>query len=402
MKVAIITIGDEILGGFTLDSNATWMARKLMDIGIEINWKMSVGDTADDIKEALRIASEKSDVVLCTGGLGPTVDDITMKAFAEYISAELVFDEDYYERLKEIFDERGYEMPESNRGQAYVPDKGDIIPNPKGSARGVKYVANSTSYYVLPGVPSEMKAMMEKTILPEMKSTVKEDIKVTTLRTTGMMESALHDALKEELDGNDVRIGFLPGFTGVDIRLSSTDLDKVMELASAIYEKIGRYIYAEDWETLEEAVGRELREKGLTIAVAESCTGGLLGDRFTNVPGSSVYFLGGVVSYSNEAKMNLLGVQNDTLVEHGAVSEETAAEMAQGVRQLFQADTGISVTGISGPDGGTPEKPVGLTFIAIDYSGDVSVKRLMFLRDRRFNKELAAQTALNLVRLTVG
>ncbi|MAG20656.1 MAG: competence/damage-inducible protein A [Candidatus Marinimicrobia bacterium] len=402
MKVAIITIGDEILGGFTLDSNATWMARKLMDIGIEINWKMSVGDTADDIKEALRIASEKSDVVLCTGGLGPTVDDITMKAFAEYISAELVFDEDYYERLKEIFDERGYEMPESNRGQAYVPDKGDIIPNPKGSARGVKYVANRTSYYVLPGVPSEMKAMMEKTILPEMKSTVKEDIKVTTLRTTGMMESALHDALKEELDGNDVRIGFLPGFTGVDIRLSSTDLDKVMELASAIYEKIGRYIYAEDWETLEEAVGRELREKGLTIAVAESCTGGLLGDRFTNVPGSSVYFLGGVVSYSNEAKMNLLGVQNDTLVEHGAVSEETAAEMAQGVRQLFQADTGISVTGISGPDGGTPEKPVGLTFIAIDYSGDVSVKRLMFLRDRRFNKELAAQTALNLVRLTVG
>ncbi|MDP6457000.1 MAG: competence/damage-inducible protein A [Candidatus Marinimicrobia bacterium] len=402
MKVAIITIGDEILGGFTLDSNATWMARKLMDIGIEINWKMSVGDTADDIKEALRIASEKSDVVLCTGGLGPTVDDITMKAFAEYISAELVFDEDYYERLKEIFDERGYEMPESNRGQAYVPDKGDIIPNPKGSARGVKYVANNTSYYVLPGVPSEMKAMMEKTILPEMKSTVKEDIKVTTLRTTGMMESALHDALKEELDGNDVRIGFLPGFTGVDIRLSSTDLDKVMELASAIYEKIGRYIYAEDWETLEEAVGRELREKGLTIAVAESCTGGLLGDRFTNVPGSSVYFLGGVVSYSNEAKMNLLGVQNDTLVEHGAVSEETAAEMAQGVRQLFQADTGISVTGISGPDGGTPEKPVGLTFIAIDYSGDVSVKRLMFLRDRRFNKELAAQTALNLVRLTVG
>ncbi len=402
MKVAIITIGDEILGGFTLDSNATWMARKLMDIGIEINWKMSVGDTADDIKEALRIASEKSDVVLCTGGLGPTVDDITMKAFAEYISAELVFDEDYYERLKEIFDERGYEMPESNRGQAYVPDKGDIIPNPKGSARGVKYVANKTSYYVLPGVPSEMKAMMEKTILPEMKSTVKEDIKVTTLRTTGMMESALHDALKEELDGNDVRIGFLPGFTGVDIRLSSTDLDKVMELASAIYEKIGRYIYAEDWETLEEAVGRELREKGLTIAVAESCTGGLLGDRFTNVPGSSVYFLGGVVSYSNEAKMNLLGVQNDTLVEHGAVSEETAAEMAQGVRQLFQADTGISVTGISGPDGGTPEKPVGLTFIAIDYSGDVSVKRLMFLRDRRFNKELAAQTALNLVRLTVG
>ncbi|MDP6966385.1 MAG: competence/damage-inducible protein A [Candidatus Marinimicrobia bacterium] len=402
MKVAIITIGDEILGGFTLDSNATWMARKLMDIGIEINWKMSVGDTADDIKEALRIASEKSDVVLCTGGLGPTVDDITMKAFAEYISAELVFDEDYYERLKEIFDERGYEMPESNRGQAYVPDKGDIIPNPKGSARGVKYVANRTSYYVLPGVPSEMKAMMEKTILPEMKSTVKEDIKVTTLRTTGMMESALHDALKEELDGNDVRIGFLPGFTGVDIRLSSTDLDKVMELASAIYEKIGRYIYAEDWETLEEAVGRELREKGLTIAVAESCTGGLLGDRFTNVPGSSVYFLGGVVSYSNEAKMNLLGVQNDTLVEHGAVSEETAVEMAQGVRQLFQADTGISVTGISGPDGGTPEKPVGLTFIAIDYSGDVSVKRLMFLRDRRFNKELAAQTALNLVRLTVG
>lgn len=402
MRVAIITIGDEILGGFTLDSNSTWMARKLMDIGIATNWKMSVGDNAADIKEAFQISSEKSDVVLCTGGLGPTADDITMEAFAEYISSELIFDEDYYERLKSIFDERGYEMPESNRSQAYLPDKGDIIPNPKGSARGVKYVADGTSYYILPGVPSEMKAMMEETILPEIKSTVKESINVTTLRTTGMMESALYDVLQEVLTGSKVRVGFLPGFTGVDIRLSSTDRDEVMELASAIYEKIGRTIYAEDWETLEAAVGRGLREKGLTVAVAESCTGGLLGDRFTNVPGSSDYFLGAVVSYSNEAKMNLLGVQNDTLMEHGAVSEETASEMAQGVRHILQADIGISITGISGPDGGTPEKPVGLTFIAIDYSGDVNVKRLMFLRDRRFNKELAAQTALNLVRLTMG
>ena len=402
MRVAIITIGDEILGGFTLDSNSTWMARKLMDIGIATNWKMSVGDNAADIKEAFQISSEKSDVVLCTGGLGPTADDITMETFAEYISSELIFDEDYYERLKSIFDERGYEMPESNRSQAYLSDKGDIIPNPKGSARGVKYVADGTSYYILPGVPSEMKAMMEETILPEIKSTVKESINVTTLRTTGMMESALYDVLQEVLTGSKVRVGFLPGFTGVDIRLSSTDRDEVMELASAIYEKIGRTIYAEDWETLEAAVGRGLREKGLTVAVAESCTGGLLGDRFTNVPGSSDYFLGAVVSYSNEAKMNLLGVQNDTLMEHGAVSEETASEMAQGVRQILQADIGISITGISGPDGGTPEKPVGLTFIAIDYSGDVNVKRLMFLRDRRFNKELAAQTALNLVRLTMG
>lgn len=402
MRVAIITIGDEILGGFTLDSNSTWMARKLMDIGIATNWKMSVGDNAADIKEAFQISSEKSDVVLCTGGLGPTADDITMETFAEYISSELIFDEDYYERLKSIFDERGYEMPESNRSQAYLSDKGDIIPNPKGSARGVKYVADGTSYYILPGVPSEMKAMMEETILPEIKSTVKESINVTTLRTTGMMESALYDVLQEVLSGSKVRVGFLPGFTGVDIRLSSTDRDEVMELASAIYEKIGRTIYAEDWETLEAAVGRGLREKGLTVAVAESCTGGLLGDRFTNVPGSSDYFLGAVVSYSNEAKMKLLGVQNDTLMEHGAVSEETASEMAQGVRQILQADIGISITGISGPDGGTPEKPVGLTFIAIDYSGDVNVKRLMFLRDRRFNKELAAQTALNLVRLTMG
>ena len=402
MRVAIITIGDEILGGFTLDSNSTWMARKLMDIGIATNWKMSVGDNAADIKEAFQISSKKSDVILCTGGLGPTADDITMEAFAEYISSELIFDEDYYERLKSIFDERGYEMPESNRSQAYLPDKGDIIPNPKGSARGVKYVADGTSYYILPGVPSEMKAMMEETILPEIKSTVKESINVTTLRTTGMMESALYDVLQEVLTGSKVRVGFLPGFTGVDIRLSSTDRDEVMELASAIYEKIGRTIYAEDWETLEAAVGRGLREKGLTVAVAESCTGGLLGDRFTNVPGSSDYFLGAVVSYSNEAKMKLLGVQNDTLMEHGAVSEETASEMAQGVRQILQADIGISITGISGPDGGTPEKPVGLTFIAIDYSGDVNVKRLMFLRDRRFNKELAAQTALNLVRLTMG
>lgn len=401
MKAAIIPIGNELLGGYALDSNSTWIGRKLTEIGIKTVFRISVRDSIEDIQEALQISSDKADVVLCTGGLGPTNDDVTKQAFCSFVGAKLIFDEGYFQRLEARFEKKGRTMPESNREQAYVPDKGEVIPNPIGSARGIKYKTDATRYYIMPGVPAEMKGMMGETVIPDLADISTEDLIVSTIRITGLMESALYDLLSDLVEETKVEVSFIPGFMGVDIRLTSRDSVAVMELSSVIYDRVGSYVYAEDWETLEEVVGRLLKENGLTVAVAESCTGGLLADRLTNVPGSSDYFLGGVVTYSNESKMSLLGVKNETLVSRGAVSAETAVEMAAGARAVLQSEIGISITGIAGPTGGTPGKPVGLTFIGLDYAGDCEVNRYVFSDERRFNKELAAQAALNMMRLAI-
>ncbi|MFQ6608810.1 MAG: competence/damage-inducible protein A [Fidelibacterota bacterium] len=401
MNVGIISIGNELLNGFTLDSNSTWIARKLVDLGIPVNLKLTVHDDKSEIVEAFHIVSEKCEVILCTGGLGPTSDDVTKSAYCQFISAGLKLDETYLAELQKRFDRRGLSMSDANREQALVPDKGGVIPNPFGSALGLKYIDVERRIYLMPGVPSEMKRMMEETILPELENLPRQKFLVTALRTTGIMESALYDLVKDLLDDKKVSISFLPGFMGVDIRLSSPDQKAMNELSKNIFRRIKNYVYAEDWETMEDVVGRTLIERGMTLATAESCTGGLLGNRITNTPGSSEYYLGGVVSYSDTAKRNLLGVSQDTLSSVGAVSAETAQEMAVGVRQLFQSDIGVSITGIAGPGGGTPEKPVGLVFIAVDVSGDIEVRQFIFSEDRRYNKELSAQTALNLVRLSL-
>ncbi|MBC8174507.1 MAG: competence/damage-inducible protein A [Candidatus Marinimicrobia bacterium] len=402
MKASIITIGNELLGGFIIDSNASWMSRKLLDIGIRTSLKITVGDDKEEILKGLNIASKSTDLIFCTGGLGPTIDDVTLETFCEFIDANLEIDESYLEELKERFERRGREMPDSNRNQALIPNKGEVVTNPIGSARGVKYNENNKQYYVLPGVPAEMKEMMESFILPELKNNYKSDLKISTIRTTGIMESALHDKLSDLIsDLKDVEIAFIPGFMGVDVRLVSEDTKRIEHLSDKIYDQMGNYIYGEDWESLEEIIGKQLREYGFTIATAESCTGGLMSDRITNIAGSSDYYLGGVVTYSNEAKTTLLGVRNETLISVGAVSEETAIEMAQGVRKLFQTDIGVSITGIAGPSGDTPNKPIGLTYIGLDFSGDIDVQKYIFSTDRRFNKELAAQAALNLVRIAL-
>ena len=402
MKASIITIGNELLGGFIIDSNASWMSRKLLDIGIRTSLKITVGDDKEEILKGLNIASKSTDLIFCTGGLGPTIDDVTLETFCEFIDANLEIDESYLEELKERFERRGREMPDSNRNQALIPNKGEVVTNPIGSARGVKYNENNKQYYVLPGVPAEMKEMMESFILPELKNNYKSDLKISTIRTTGIMESALHDKLSDLIsDLKDVEIAFIPGFMGVDVRLVSEDTKRIEHLSDKIYDQMGNYIYGEDWESLEEIIGKQLREYGFTIATAESCTGGLMSDRITNIAGSSDYYLGGVVTYSNEAKTTLLGVRNETLISVGAVSEETAIEMAQGVRKLFQTDIGVSISGIAGPSGDTPNKPIGLTYIGLDFSGDIDVQKYIFSTDRRFNKELAAQAALNLVRIAL-
>ncbi|HIB58543.1 MAG TPA: competence/damage-inducible protein A [Candidatus Marinimicrobia bacterium] len=402
MNAGIISVGNELLMGFTLDSNSTWIARKLLDLGIKVDLKLTIADNEGEILEAFKTLSSRCDVILCTGGLGPTSDDVTKSAYCDFIQAGLELNEDYLEELKKKFEDRQLVMSDSNREQAMVPDKGETIPNSLGSALGLKYVNEENHIYVMPGVPSEMKRMMEETVLPELEQLPRDELHVTTIRLTGIMESALYDQVKDLLNDNIVKVAFLPGFLGVDVRLMSRDKDSLLELSGQFFDRLGNYVYAEDWETLEDAVGRLLIERGLTLATAESCTGGLLGNRITNVAGSSEYYLGGIVSYSDAAKMNLLGVSQETLKEFGAVSEETAQEMAAGARRVLQSDVGVSITGIAGPTGGTEDKPVGLVYIAVDVAGDVAVRKFVFSEDRRYNKELSAQAALNLVRMSMG
>ena len=402
MNAGIISVGNELLMGFTLDSNSTWIARKLLDLGIKVDLKLTIADNEGEILEAFKTLSSRCDVILCTGGLGPTSDDVTKSAYCDFIQAGLELNEDYLEELKKKFEDRQLVMSDSNREQAMVPDKGETIPNSLGSALGLKYVDEENHIYVMPGVPSEMKRMMEETVLPELEQLPRDELHVTTIRLTGIMESALYDQVKDLLNDNIVKVAFLPGFLGVDVRLMSRDKDSLLELSGQFFDRLGNYVYAEDWETLEDAVGRLLIERGLTLATAESCTGGLLGNRITNVAGSSEYYLGGIVSYSDSAKMNLLGVSQETLKEFGAVSEETAQEMALGARRVLQSDVGVSITGIAGPTGGTEDKPVGLVYIAVDVAGDVAVRKFVFSEDRRYNKELSAQAALNLVRMSMG
>ena len=402
MNAGIISVGNELLMGFTLDSNSTWIARKLLDLGIKVDLKLTIADNEGEILEAFKTLSSRCDVILCTGGLGPTSDDVTKSAYCDFIQAGLELNEDYLEELKKKFEDRQLVMSDSNREQAMVPDKGETIPNSLGSALGLKYVDEKNHIYVMPGVSSEMKRMMDETVLPELEQLPRDELHVTTIRLTGIMESALYDQVKDLLNDNVVKVAFLPGFLGVDVRLMSRDKDSLLELSGQFFDRLGNYVYAEDWETLEDAVGRLLIERGLTLATAESCTGGLLGNRITNVAGSSEYYLGGIVSYSDAAKMNLLGVSQETLKEFGAVSEETAKEMAAGARRVLQSDVGVSITGIAGPTGGTEDKPVGLVYIAVDVAGDVAVRKFVFSEDRRYNKEISAQAALNLVRMSMG
>jgi nicotinamide-nucleotide amidase len=284
------------------------MARKLLDFGITVDLKLTIPDDEGEITAAFKVMFDRCDIILCTGGLGPTSDDVTKDAYCKFIGAELYLDEDYLTDLQKRFERRGLTMSDSNREQAMVPNKGETIPNSLGSALGLKYVDEEKRIYVMPGVPSEMKRMMEETVLPELEKLPREELHVTTIRLTGIMESALYDQVKDLVNDDVVKVAFLPGFLGVDVRLMSRDKESLLQLSGQFFDRIGNYVYAEDWETLEDAVGRLLIERGLTLATAESCTGGLLGSRITNVAGSSEYFLGGIVSYNDAAKMNLLGV----------------------------------------------------------------------------------------------
>jgi len=400
MNVGLITIGNELLSGFTTDTNSAWIGQSVLEVGAEITWHVTIGDQYNHITAALDQVPEDIKVVLVTGGLGPTHDDITQKTLFKYFDVQPVFDEDYWNILNARMVKRARVMPEINKNQAIRPNKGSVIPNNSGSARGLHLNNGRMDVFAMPGVHREMKDMMSNTIIPWIHDKTKSKIYVRTLRTTGAMESVLAEKLVDVTDDTKpVTVAFLPQFTGVDIRLTCPKKNPLIEIEEKIRDRVDKYVYATGIVNLEETVGDMLVKCGYTISTAESCTGGLLGHRFTNVPGSSRYYLGGVVSYSDDMKMKTLGVQENTLQEFGAVSKQTATEMAQGVRDLFGSDLAIAVTGIAGPGGGTAEKPVGLVYITLVHNDTVWAKEFKFFTDRKLNKQLSSQVALNMVRI---
>ena len=403
MKIAILSIGNELLSGDTINTNAGWMGRNLTDIGCDICRQITVPDNKDSISNALtELVNLKPGYIICTGGLGPTDDDITQQTLFDFVGTESEFDQNYWESLSVRFNRFGIQIPESNRNQALVPMDGDVIPNPVGSARGSKLQVNDTILISLPGVPAEMKAMMTDSIIPMIQENELNPKCIRTLRTTGIPESALIEKIAPILEKDHAcDIGYYPSLFGVDVRISHTDSQPVDSLSKDFYKTLKLSIYAEGKDSIEEVIIQLANSKNSTVSTAESCTGGLIGHRLTEVSGSSDVYKGGFVVYNNESKIDLLGVDKSILKKYGAVSEETAQAMAKNVTNIFASDYGISVTGIAGPSGGTDQKPVGLVYIGFAKNDDVKVKKFHFGTNRKKNKLRTSQAALNWLRLSL-
>ncbi|MBU2494856.1 MAG: competence/damage-inducible protein A [Bacteroidetes bacterium] len=408
MKVYIITIGDEILIGQTLNTNAAFIGNILTQNQFEVPKTSVVGDNEAEILEEFKYAFEKYDVVIVTGGLGPTHDDVTRNCVVKFFNTELVNNNDVLTDIKEIFSRSGRKLTPTNEDQANVPKIAEVIRNSRGTAPGMWIHKNKKYFIVIPGVPYEMTEMMESFVVPKLIS-IRKDLKsvkiITNLQTTGIPESHLYDRLgniEELLKGS--KLAFLPNQYGVKLRLTVEGLtedeahDKVTEIEQTIRGLIGRYIYGKETDTIEEVVAKILSERELKIAVAESCTGGLISHRLTNINGSSNYYERGTVTYSNAAKVELLKVSEDIIAEKGAVSIDVARQMAEGIKAVSGVDIGLAVTGIMGPTGGTAEKPVGLVFVGICDDKICTAKEFRFGNDRLLNKERTSQAALEMLR----
>lgn len=407
MKAYLISIGDELLIGQTINTNAAFIGSALADINIEVIKSTVVGDNSNLIINEFNIAFENADLIITTGGLGPTHDDVTRSCVTEFFNTELVLDEKILEDIKQFFEARGRELTELNKQQALIPKISTPIRNSKGTAPGFWIEQNKKIFIVLPGVPIEMKEMMSNYIIPELKirNTSSKKTQRLILQTTGIPESMLFDKLGnlDDILGN-AKLAFLPNQYGVKLRITaqadseSECSNKLFEIEQKIRAKVGRFIYARGEELLEETIGKILTERNLRLAVAESCTGGFIASRITDISGSSNYFDRGVVAYSNAAKVEILKVDEDTLQKFGAVSQEVAMQMAEGVRAISGADIGISTTGILGPTGATFNKPVGLVYIGYCDEKICYAKKFLFGNDRIINKQRASQAALEMLR----
>lgn len=407
LSAEIIAIGSEMLTPFRVDTNSLWLTERLNSMGIEVRLKTVVGDDEARLEETVRDALRRSEIVISTGGLGPTEDDITRKIFARVLKRHLVLNDEILDKIKARFARRGTPMPEINSRQALVMENAEILPNNNGTAPGMLVREENCTVVLLPGPPRELKPMFDASVAPVLQQRAGElYIRRRTLSIFGLTESRTDEIAAPiylQYQNPSTTILFKDG----QIELHLTAQARAIEEAEALLDELGgklevalgEYVFSRQNETLEHVVGELLKWRGYTVATAESCTGGLLAGRLTEVPGSSEYFQEGVVSYSNEAKADLLGVPAALIAQHGAVSEEVAKAMAQGIRRRSNATFGIGITGIAGPGGGSEEKPVGLVYIALaDDTEQADARRFVFPGDRHFVRTLSVNAALDLLR----
>jgi nicotinamide-nucleotide amidase len=408
MKAYLISIGNELLIGQTLNTNAAFIGSALNDLQIELIKTAVIGDDEEKILDEFTQAFPVSDLILVTGGLGPTHDDVTRKCIVKFFDTELVLNEDVLNDVRNMFKKRGREITPLNENQAMVPAVAEIMRNDKGTAPGAIIEKEGKIFISMPGVPYEMQGMMENFVIPKLSEMMQEKNGTRlskTLLSTGIPESILYERLgdlDELLQGSE--IAFLPNQFGVKMRLTVQDKEedtvrnKLLEIEQKIRSKVGRFIYGFDTDSLELVVARMLIDRGLKVATAESCTGGIIANRLTNISGSSNFFEKGMITYSNAAKVEDLSVDEDLIHEKGSVSLEVARQMAEGIKSVSGADIGISTTGIMGPTGGTPEKPVGLVYIGLCDEKICTAKEFRFGDDRLLNKDRTSQAAIDMLR----
>jgi len=410
LKAEIIAVGSELLTPDRTDTNSLWLTEKLNEIGIEVTAKSIIGDDEERLEKCFRAAIEESDLVIATGGLGPTEDDVTRQVAARAVGREMFLNEEIVEEIRKRFAHWGREMPETNKRQAFVIEGGEVLPNPNGSAPGI-FVAfeqkgENKSVALLPGPPREMKPMFENHVLPRiLEKAGKVKVCRKVLKVSGMGESAVDELISPVYkEYSSIQTTILFNKSEIEVHLAAKGAsegecnDLLADVTARVKEKLGIALYAENGESLEYVVGQMLKAAGKTLALAESCTGGLIAERITDIPGSSAYFMEGAVTYSNDAKMRTLNVPSEVLENYGAVSAETAEAMARGIRERTGTDYGISVTGIAGPDGGSEEKPVGLVYIGCADETGIKTLRLMIPGDRFLIRWRSSQAALDLLR----
>ncbi len=408
MRAEIISVGTELLLGQIVDTNAAYLSKLLPEFGIDMHYRVTVGDNESRLIDALKLALSRADVVFTIGGLGPTEDDLTRETVAKVVGDEMVLDKEFESQLREFFSARGIQMPETNLKQALVPKRGRALTNPLGTAPGAAFETESGKVVIiLPGPPREFIPMVEERVAPYLRERFGESaaiIRSRVLRLAGIGESSVEEMVKHLLrNANPTLAPYAsPGEVHLRVTAKAASVGEadamIQEMDEKLVSILGGRVFGRDGETLEKVVVESLISRRLTLAIAESCTGGLIANRITDVPGCSTAFLTGVVSYSNEAKKELLGVPQELLDKHGAVSEEVARAMAEGARRVSGADVGLSTTGIAGPDGGTPTKPVGLVYIAIATDKATVVQRQQFAGGRLDIKQRASQTALDMLR----
>lgn len=406
----LLTIGDEILYGQIVDTNSQWMSVALDQVGIRVIRKTTVGDAEAEILPALAEAESRADIILITGGLGPTSDDLTKPCLAKYFNCELKIHEEALAEVTEFFTSRGRELTELNRQQAALPSCCIKITNPVGTAPGMWFDKNGKVFVAMPGVPHEMKKMMTERIIPRLKEKFEMPVIVHKIvRTVGVGESMLAEKIAawEKALPTHIKLAYLPNLGEVKLRLTATGehaeklKNELEQQMPALKELAGNSIYGYGEEPLEQVIGKLLIERKLTLSIAESCTGGYLSHLVTSIPGSSEYYLGTMIPYAYDIKMRQLGVKPEVLEKYGAVSEPTIIEMANIVRAKFNTDIGVATSGIAGPGGATPDKPVGLVWIAYSDKHQTVTRKLLLSKDRMINIRMASVAVLNLIRLSL-